>query len=54
MDSPPEGPSGLGDDRVSFGTSLNRETLGSLPLQEGVERVFSSPERIDFSVHRHG
>ena len=53
MDSPPEGLSGLGDDRVGVGTSLNREALGNFPLQEGVERVFSSPERIDFSVHRH-
>jgi hypothetical protein len=53
MDSPPEGLSGLGDDRVGVGTSLNREALGNFPLQEGVERVFSSPEGIDFSVYRH-
>jgi hypothetical protein len=54
MDSPPEGLSGLRDDRVGFSTSLNRETLDCLPLQEGVERVLSSSERVDFSVRRHG
>jgi hypothetical protein len=53
MEPPPEALAGLGDDRVGVGTSLNRETLRDLRLQEGVERVLACPERIDFSVHRH-
>jgi hypothetical protein len=53
VDSPPEALSGLGDDRVGVGTSLNGETLRDLFLQVGVERVLASSERIDFSVHRH-
>ena len=54
MEPPPEALVCFGDDRVGVGTSLDREALHDLVLQEGVERVPALSLRVDVSGHWQG
>ena len=47
------GPFSPGDDRMNVGVSLDLKALCDLRVEEGIERILASAERVDLSSHLH-